>query len=85
MTMTREEMYRKLKGKKVACMQNGRIKDVGIFKSGRMSFTVAHTRPLKRMEYSETKYFLYKGDEIQDIGEYILIRRGTEYSLFIFF
>ena len=82
--MTRSELYKELNGKKVACMENDHLTDVGIFKSGRMCFTVTHFKPLKYMEYVETTYFLHKGDYIEDLGKYILIRRGTHDSMFIF-
>ena len=84
--MTRKELYKKLDGKRIACVGNSHIfKDVGIFKRGRMSFTINHIQPLKRMEYLETKYFLYKEDTIYDLGTYILIRRNAvNSSIFIF-
>ena len=75
--MKRTELYKALNDKKVACMEKTKLfKEVGIFKSGRMCFTVTHFEPLKRMEYAETTYYLHKGDVIEDKGEYILIR-GT--------
>lgn len=73
--MTRSELYKSLNGKRVACMEKTRLfKDVGIFKSGRMCFTVYHFEPLKRMEPFKTTFYLHKGDSIDDVGEYILIR-----------
>jgi hypothetical protein len=82
--MTRTEMYKALEGKKVACMEGCLISDVGIFHKGRMCFTVKHFEPLNRIEYDSTTYFLQKGDYIEDLGEYILIRRGTQEYMFIF-
>ena len=84
MKMTRSELYKKLNGKIVTCMENGRIADAGIFKSGRMRFTIMRFKPLKRMVAAETTYFLRKGDYIEDLGEYILVRRSTNNYLFIF-
>lgn len=86
--MKRTEMYKKLRGKRVACLSCTRydsIESAGIFKAGRMSFTVTHTRPLRRMEPMETKYYLYPDDEIEDTGKYITIRRRNLGLLFIFF
>ena len=86
--MTRKELYKKLNGKKVVCKSKTRFSNgekMGIFKSGRMSFTIKHIQPLKRIEYSETKYFLYKNDEIQDLGECILIRRNAIKSKILIF
>lgn len=83
--MTRGELYKRLNGKRVACMEKTRLfKDVGIFKSGRMCFTVSHFEPLKRMEYAATTYYLHKGDIIEDKGEYILIRGDGDRDIRIF-
>lgn len=83
--MTRSELYKKLNGKRVACMEKTRLfKDVGIFKSGRMCFTVTHFEPLERMEYAATTYYLHKGDIIEDKGEYILIRGDGDRDIRIF-
>ncbi len=82
--MTTSELYKKLNGKTVACMENGRMADGGVFKSGRMRFTVTRFKPLKRMEAAVTTYFLRKGDYIEDLGEYILVRRSPNNYLFIF-
>ena len=82
--MTRTELYKALEGKKVFCMQGCRITDVGIFSKGRMSFKINHFEPLNRMEPVNTTYFLQKGDYIEDVGGYILIRRGTHDYMFIF-
>lgn len=72
--MKRSELYKRLNGKRVACMEKSRLfKEVGIFKSGRMCFTVTHFEPLERMEYASTTYYLHKGDIIEDKREYILI------------
>ena len=49
-----------------------------------MSFKINHFEPLNRMEPVNTTYFLQKGDYIEDVGEYILIRRGTHDYMFIF-
>ena len=49
-----------------------------------MCFTVKHFEPLNRIEYASTTYFLQKGDYIEDLGEYILIRRGIHDYMFIF-
>ena len=84
MKMTRSELYKKLNGKIGACMEDGRLEDAGIFKTGRMCFTIMHFKPLKRMAAVETTYFLRKGDYIEDLGEYILVRRSTNKYLFIF-
>lgn len=85
MKMTRSELYKKLNGKTVACLENNSLfRYVGLFKSGRMCFTVTHFEPLKRMEPNKTTYFLRKGDYIEDLGEYILVRRSTNNYLFIF-
>lgn len=79
--MKRTEMYKALNGKRVACMAKTRLfKEVGVFKSGRMCFTVTHFEPLERMEYAATTYYLHKGDVIEDKGGYILIRgNGDRY------
>lgn len=79
--MKRTEMYKALNGKIVACKAKTRLfEDVGVFKSGRMCFTITHLEPLKRMEYALTTYYLHKGDIIEDKGEYILIRgNGDRY------
>jgi hypothetical protein len=79
--MKRSELYKRLNGKRVACMEKSRLfKDVGIFKSGRMCFTVTHFEPLERMEYASTTCYLHKGDIIEDKGEYILIHgNGDRY------
>lgn len=83
--MKRTELYKALNGKRVACMGNNRLfKDVGIFKSGRMCFTVTHFEPLERMEYAATTYYLHKGDIIEDKGEYILIRGDGDRYIRIF-
>lgn len=83
--MTRGELYKRLNGKRVACMEKTRLfKDVGIFKSGRMCFTVTHFEPLERMEYAATTYYLHKGDIIEDKGEYILIRGDGDRDIRIF-
>lgn len=82
--MTRTEMYQALEGKKVACMEDGLITEVGFFHKGRMCFTVKHFKPLNRIEHDSTPYSLRKWDYIEDFGEYILIRRGTYDYLFIF-
>lgn len=82
--MTRSDLYKKLNGRRVACMENGHLSDVGIFKSGRMCFTVTHFKPLRRMEYGKTTYYLHKGDYIEDVGKYILVRRGTHDYMFLF-
>ena len=39
-----------------------------------MKFTIAHFEPLERMGYTETTYYLYKDDSIEDKGDYILIQ-----------
>lgn len=84
--MTRKELYKKLNGKRVACVGNSHIfKDVGIFKSGRMCFTVRHIEPRREIEYLETKYFLYKEDTIHDLGNYILIHRNAVKSKILIF
>ena len=87
--MKRTEMYKKLRGKKVSCISCTRYKSAdsaGIFKKvGRMSFTVTHMRPLRRLEPTKTKYYLYPDDEIEDSGEYITVRRGNLGLLFIFY
>lgn len=83
--MTRGELYKRLNGKRVACMEKTRLfKDVGIFKSGRMCFTVTHFEPLERMEYAATTYYLHKGDIIEDKGGYILIRGDGDRDIRIF-
>lgn len=83
--MTRGELYKRLNGKRVACMEKTRLfKDVGIFKSGRMCFTVTHFEPLELMEYAATTYYLHKGDIIEDKGEYILIRGDGDRDIRIF-
>lgn len=83
--MKRTELYKALNGKRVACMGNNRLfKDVGIFKSGRMCFTVTHFEPLERMEYAATTYYLHKSDIIEDKGEYILIRGDGDRDIRIF-
>ena len=85
--MKRTELYKKLKGKRVACLTCTRynyVESAGIFKAGRMSFTVTHIEPLRRMEHMESKYYLYPDDEIEDTGEYITIRRKNFGLLFIF-
>lgn len=71
-------MYKALNGKRVACMSKTQLfKEVGIFQSGRMCFTVTHFEPL---EYAATTYYLHKGDVIEDKSEYILIRgNGDKY------
>ena len=85
MKMTRSELYKKLNGKTVACLANNRLfKDVGIFKSGRMCFTVSHFEPLKRMEPFKTIFYLHKRDSIEDVGEYILIRGDGDRYIRIF-
>ena len=67
--MKRTEMYKALNGKRVTCMSKTQLfEDVGIFKSGRMRFTITH------LEYATTAYYLYKDDIIEDKGEYILIQ-----------
>ncbi len=80
--MTRSELYKALNGKRVACM--AKFKEVGIFKSGRMCFTVTHFEPLERMEYTATTYYLHKGDVIEDKGAYILIRGDGDRYIRIF-
>lgn len=85
--MKRTELYKKLKGKRVACLTCTRYNHVeaaGIFKAGRMSFTVTHIEPLRRLEPMESKYYLYPDDEIEDTGEYITIRWKNFGLLFIF-
>ena len=89
--MKRTELYKKLKGKRVACLTVTRynyVEATGIFKAGIkagiMSFTVTHIEPLRRMEVMESKYYLYPDDEIEDTGEYITIRRKNFGLLFIF-
>ena len=83
--MTRSELYKKLNSKRVACMAKTRLfKEVGVFKSGRMCFTVTHIEPLQRMEYEATTYYLHKGDVIEDKGEYILIRGDGDRYIRIF-
>ena len=83
--MKRTELYKALNGKRVACMKKDRLfKDVGIFKSGRMCFTVTHIEPLRRMEYMATTFYLHKGDIIEDKGEYILIRGDGDRYIRIF-
>lgn len=83
--MKRTELYKALNGKRVACMEKTRLfKDVGIFKSGRMCFTVTHFEPLERMEYAATTYYLHKGDIIEDKGGYILIRGDGDRDIRIF-
>ena len=79
--MKRTELYKALNGKRVTCMSKTQLfKEVGVFKSGRMCFTVTHFEPLERMEYAATTYYLHKGDIIDDKGEYILIRgNGDKY------
>ena len=83
--MKRTEMYKALNGKRVTCMSKTQLfEDVGIFKSGRMRFTITHFEPLERMEYAETTYYLYKDDIIEDKGEYILIRGDGDRYIRIF-
>lgn len=85
--MKRTEMYKKLRGKRVACLTCTRYnseESTGFFKTGRMSFTVTHMKPLRRMESTKTKYYLYPDDKIEDTGEYITIRRKNFGLLFIF-
>lgn len=82
--MTRTEMYKALEGKRVSCVRGCLITAVGIFSKGRMSFKINHFEPLNRMEPITTTYFLQKGDYIEDLGEYILIRRGNHDYMFIF-
>lgn len=82
--MKRTEMYKALEGKKVVCMQNCRVDAVGVFHKGRMAFSIDSFKPRKRTEVACTTYFLQKGDYIEDLGEYILIRRGTHDYTFIF-
>ena len=85
MKMTRSELYKRLNGKRVACMEKTRLfKDVGIFKSGRMCFTVSHFEPLKRMEPFKITFYLHKGDSIEDVGEYIRIRGDGDRCIRIF-
>ena len=82
--MKRTEMYKALEGKKVVCMRNGYVDAVGVFHKGRMAFSIESFKPRKRMEADCTTYFLQKGNYIEDLGEYILIRRGTHDYTFIF-
>lgn len=81
--MTRTEMYKALEGQRVSCVK-GCFATVGIFSKGRMKFTIKHLEPLNRMEPFETTYFLQKSDSIEDVGNYILLRRGTREYMYIF-
>lgn len=83
-TMTRTEMYKALEGKKVVYMRNSRIVAVGVFHKGRMSFSIERFKPRKHAESDCTTHLLQNGDYIEDLGEYILIRRGTHDYTFIF-
>ena len=84
--MTRSELYKKLNDKRVACMGKIlRYKEVGVFKSGRMCFTVSSFKPLKRGEFTATTYYLYKSDVIEDKVEYILIRGNGDRYIRIFY
>ena len=83
--MKRTEMYKALNDKRVACMSKTQLfKEVGIFKSGWMCFTVTHFEPLELMEYAATTYYLHKDDIIEDKGEYILIHGDGDRYIRIF-
>lgn len=64
--------------------KNDKNRAVGIFHKGRMAFSIESFKPRKHTEADCTTYFLQKGNYIEDLGEYILIRRDTHDYMFVF-